>query len=181
MTEELEVLKIVTGGLSNANIPYMVTGSMAMNFYAMPRMTRDIDIVVELSSPDIGRLIQRFQSDFYIDYEMIQQALEQKSMFNMIHTNSVTKVDCIIRKESNFQHEAFSRRQVAVVEEHPFTIITPEDLILSKLLWAKDTRSEIQLRDIRNLLTTADGLNLDYLQQWITKLGVGELYGEANR
>ena len=153
---------------------------MAMNFYAMPRMTRDIDIVVELSVTDIDRVMQQFEEDFYVDREMIQQALEQNSIFNMIHTDSVIKVDCIIRKESAYQHEAFSRRRVVVVEEDSFTIITPEDLILSKLEWAKDTRSEIQLRDIRNLLTTVDGLNHDYLKHWITRLGVGELFGEVS-
>ncbi len=75
MTEELEVLAIVTGRLESAGIGYMVTGSIATNYYALPRMTRDIDIVVELSSRDADRICALFEGDFYVDRDAVRAAI----------------------------------------------------------------------------------------------------------
>jgi len=181
MSEELEVLQIVTHRLTLVQIPYMVTGSMAMNFYAMPRMTRDIDFVVELSEPDIDRMIEQFHQDFYIERDMIQQALQQQTMFNLIHMPTVIKVDCVIRKDTPYRREEFSRRQSVNIEGYPLTIVAPEDLILSKLEWAKETRSEVQMGDVRNLLRTVARLDQDYLKQWASVLGVQTMLQELNQ
>jgi len=81
-----------------------------MNFYAKPRMTRDIDLVVEFSASDLDRLMQLFQDDFYIEREMIHQALIQQTMFNIIHMPTVIKVDCVIRKDTPYRREEFARR-----------------------------------------------------------------------
>jgi hypothetical protein len=178
MSEELEVLHIVHQRLALANIPYMVTGSMAMNFYAKPRMTRDIDLVMEISASDLDHFIPLFQDDFYIEREMIEQALLQKTLFNLIHMPTVIKIDCVIRKDTPYRREEFSRRQTVNIEGNPLHIVSPEDLILSKLEWAKDTRSETQLADIRNLLTMAPGLNHPYLEKWASTLGVTQLLQE---
>ena len=129
-----------------------MTGSIAANFYAVPRMTRDIDIVVELSDQDVDRLIEIFQRDFYVEREAVQRAVSDKGMLNLIHTAYVIKIDFIVRKEGDYRHEEFSRRRLASVEGNEFFIVAPEDLILSKLEWAKDTQSEVQLADVRNLL-----------------------------
>jgi predicted nucleotidyltransferase len=181
MSEELEVLQIVTHRLTLVQIPYMVKGSMAMNFYAMPRMTRDIDFVVELSEPDIDRMIEQFHQDFYIERDMIQQALQQQTMFNLIHMPTVIKVDCVIRKDTPYRREEFSRRQSVNIEGYPLTIVAPEDLILSKLEWAKETRSEVQMGDVRNLLRTVARLDQDYLKQWASVLGVQTMLQELNQ
>ena len=181
MSEELEILQIVHQRLTLAKIPYMITGSMAMNFYAKPRMTRDIDLVMEISTSDLDRFIPVFQEDFYIEREMIQQALLKKTMFNLIHMPTVIKIDCVIRKDSPYRREEFSRRQTVTIEGKPVHIVSPEDLILSKLEWAKDTRSETQLADIRNLLTMVSGLNHSYLAKWASTLGVTQLLQEMSQ
>ena len=85
MSDELEVLQSVTARLEGANIPYMVTGSMAANFYAVPRMTRDIDLVIELSDRDVDRVTRLFKVEYYIDRDMVQRAVRDHAMFNMIH------------------------------------------------------------------------------------------------
>lgn len=100
MSDELDVLKSVTAQLEGAGIPYMVTGSMAANFYAVPRMTRDIDLVVELSERDVDRVTRLFQQEYYIDRDMVQRAVRDHAMFNMIHNALVVKVDCVVRKET---------------------------------------------------------------------------------
>ena len=179
MSEELEVLKVVTGRLAGAGIPYMVTGSIATNFYAVPRMTRDIDIVVELAEEDADRVVALFQDDFYIDSEAVESAVRAKTIFNMIHNGFIIKVDMVVRKNTDYRREEFSRRRCVSVEGHEVQIVAPEDLILSKLEWAKDSRSEVQLDDVRNLLANVSDLDRDYLGRWAGRLGVESLYREV--
>lgn len=180
MSDELDILKSVTARLEAAGIPYMLTGSMAANFYATPRMTRDIDVVVELSEEDIGRVVRLFQDEYYIDRNMVQQAIRNQSMFNMIHNMLVVKVDCIVRKDSEYRQEEFARRRPVTIAGQQVTIVAPEDLILSKLDWAKDSRSQMQLDDVRNLLRSVQGLDRGYLTRWADRLGLAALYREVS-
>ncbi|MCY3955411.1 MAG: hypothetical protein OXF47_05400 [Nitrospira sp.] len=179
MSQELEILQMVTTRLAEANIPYMVTGSIAMNYYAVPRMTRDIDIVVELFEEGVEETVRLFQGDFYVDREMVQEAVKNRLMFNVIHHAYMIKVDLIVRKNSDYRKEEFSRRRTVKVEDHSLHIVAPEDLILSKLDWAKDSHSEIQLSDVRNLLAAVPQLDHDYLVGWADRLGLRDLYREV--
>lgn len=179
MSDELDILKSVAVQLEAANIPYMVTGSMAANFYATPRMTRDIDLVIELREGDVGRLVALFQEGYYIDRDMVTQAVRSQSMFNMINHALVVKVDCVIRKESLYRQEEFSRRRRVNIDGAPITIVAPEDLILSKLEWAKESRSQMQLDDVRNLLRSVAHLDRAYLNRWADHLGLAALYREV--
>jgi hypothetical protein len=133
VSDELEILKSVTAKLDSAGIPYMVTGSMAANYYATPRMTRDIDLVVELSEEDVSRVVRLFHDEYYVDPDMVRQAVQNQSMFNMIHNALVVKVDCVVRKDSEYRREEFARRRAITVTGQRMTIVAPEDLILSKL------------------------------------------------
>jgi len=179
VTEELEVLRIVTTRLEAARIPYMVTGSIAANYYAVPRMTRDIDIVIEASNADADRLSGLFRDDFYIERDAVGQAIAERTMFNVIHTVLVVKVDLVVRKDTEYRREEFRRRRPVRIDDAVMFIVAPEDLIISKLDWARDTRSEVQLADVRNLL--AAGLDLDrkYLTAWVSRLGLDSLYREV--
>lgn len=89
VSDELHILKSITARLQAAGIAYMVTGSMAMNFYATPRMTRDIDLVVELRDADVERVVDLFQGEYYIDRDMVELAIRNRAMFNMIHNDLV--------------------------------------------------------------------------------------------
>lgn len=102
-------------------------------------------------------------------------------MFNMIHHAHVIKVDVIVRKDSDYRREEFARRRPVSVEGHELFIVSPEDLILSKLEWAKDTHSEVQLTDVRNVLAAVDKLDRDYLERWATRLGLDSLYREVSQ
>lgn len=179
MSDELQVLKSATATLRAAGIAYMVTGSMAANFYATPRMTRDIDLVVELSDADIDRVVSLFQDTYYIDPDMVQQAIRNRSMFNMIHNALVVKVDCVVRKDTDYRREEFGRRRTVTIAGQSVTIVAAEDLILSKLDWAKDSHSQMQLDDVRNLLRSVPDLDTDYLSRWADQLGLATLYQEV--
>lgn len=181
VSEELEVLKEVTRRLDHAKIAYMVTGSIAANFYTVPRMTRDIDIVVELSEEDLSRFIPLFEPDYYLDRETVRDAVKNRGMFNLIQNEYVVKIDFVVRKDTPYRRREFSRRKKVSVDDQNLYLVAAEDLILSKLVWAKDSRSEVQLSDVRNLLKSAKRLNRRYLARWAKQLGVVSLYREVNR
>jgi hypothetical protein len=180
VNDELDVLLSVTARLQAAGIFYMVTGSMAANFYATPRMTRDIDLVVELSDADIDRVVGLFQGTYYIDADMVQQAIRNRSMFNMIHNALVVKVDCMVRKDTDYRREEFARRRTITLAGQSLAIVAPEDLILSKLDWARESRSQMQLDDVRNLLRSVQDLDRVYLGHWADRLGLTALYREVH-
>src|SRR5438093_9439022 len=175
VTEELEVLKIVTASLEGARIPYMVTGSIAANYYTLPRMTRDIDIVIEVSRPDADRLSELFRDEFYVDPDAVIQAVAERTTFNIIHTALVVKVDFLVRKDSEYRREEFRRRRRVRIDDAVIFVVAPEDLIISKLDWARDTRSQVQLADVRNLLAAGPDLDREYLTRWVNRLGLDSL------
>jgi len=179
MSEELAVLKIVARRLDQAGLPYMISGSMAANYYTVPRMTRDIDVVIELSEADADNFLRVFRDDFYVDQEMVKHEVLRKGMFNVIHNQSVIKIDFIVRKNAPFHRAAFSRRQRILVDNHPVWFIAAEDLVLAKLLWAEDSHSEMQIKDIRNLLATVKDLDRAHIKTWVARLGLVEFYKEV--
>jgi hypothetical protein len=180
MSEELEVLKIVTQRLKEADINYMVSGSIAANYYTIPRMTRDIDVVIELKQDDIDKFIVLFEGDFYVDRRMVANEVSRQGMFNLIYNRYVIKIDFIIKKSSAYQNAAFSRRKQVLIEQSPIWFVSAEDLVISKLLWAKDSHSEMQLKDVGNLVETVDDLDLKYIGNWVRELGLEQIYKEAN-
>lgn len=179
MTSELDVLKIIINRLESANIPYMLSGSVAANFYTIPRMTRDIDIVVQVQAPDAERIYSLFSGEFYVDKDMIRNAVIERSMFNIIHNEGVVKVDFIVRKDSEYRKLEFERRRSILFEGSKINIVSAEDLIISKLYWAKDSMSEMQIRDVRNLLKTVSGIDSGYMAKWINTLGLEDIYKEV--
>lgn len=174
MQNELDVLRDVSQRLESAGIAYMLTGSMAMNYYAQPRMTRDIDVVLELGLDEVGEIVRLFKSDYYVSPEAVVQSVANKSMFNLIHQDSVIKVDCVVRKDDPFRLAEFDRRVRVKIADFSAWIVSKEDLIISKLYWARDSRSERQLSDVKNLIATT--CDVGYVSHWARQLGVNDLW-----
>ena len=149
---EIDIVRDISRRFEQADIPYMLTGSMAMNYYAQPRMTRDIDVVVAISPDEVSRAAALFRPDYYVSEENIRESLCYESIFNLIHQESVIKVDCIIRKSSEYRRVEFERRQKILILDFTTFIVSKEDLIISKLSWAKDSHFELQLGDVRGML-----------------------------
>ena len=155
----------------------MLTGSVAMNYYAQPRMTRDIDVVLALNARNVAAIMSLFSEDYYLDSEAVTWAVAHESLFNMIHQKSVIKVDCIVRKTSEYRRLEFERRRKITIQDLTTWIVSKEDLIISKLHWAKDSHSAFQLRDVRNLIAT--GYDSEYVGLWTRELGLDELLQEC--
>lgn len=179
LPNELDVLRDVSRRLESAGIDFMITGSMAVNYYAVPRMTRDIDVIVDIQAADAGRLVTLFEDDYFVSRTAIDEAVRHCSSFNLIHREGLVKVDCFPRKGSAFHVEEFGRRRRVQLGEFSTFLATPEDLVLSKLLWAQESRSETQLRDVQNL--AGNELDEVYLRHWAAQLGVTELLDELTR
>ena len=170
MSAELEVLQDALARLEREGIAYMLTGSLALSYYAEPRMTRDIDLVVECAGRDPKRLAALFEPDYYVAEADVERALRERGMFNVLHLEKLVKLDLIVRKDEPFRRHEFERRARMRLAGFDAWIATREDLILSKLVWAEPSASELQLRDVRALL--AGGADLGYLRRWAADLGV---------
>mgnify|MGYP006280820681 FL=1 len=168
LNAELTVLLDVVRKLSTLNIDYMLTGSLALNYYAKPRMTRDIDIIIKMLFSDINRLVKVFNDKYYIEKKSIKEALERKSSFNIIHNTKIIKIDLLILKNTNYRKTEFKRKKKIKIMNENINIVSKEDLIISKLYWSVDSKSEKQRQDILNLLAT--GLDKKYLQKWLREL-----------
>ncbi len=177
MKNEIDIVIDTARRFDRLGLPYMLTGSIAMNYYAEPRMTRDIDIVVEMGSADAARLVDALSDDYYVDADAVREALNHKSMFNVLHLDSVIKVDIIIRKTSEYRKIEFDRRKKILLDGENIFVVSKEDLILSKLYWARDSHSEMQMNDVKNLIRT--GYEKDYVEKWSEQLGVYSLYKEC--
>jgi hypothetical protein len=176
---ELEVLRDVSARLEQAGIPYMLTGSLAMGYYTTPRMTRDIDLVAELSDSDIGRVVTLFEADYYVSPHAVAQAVQDRSSFNLIEQASITKVDVFPKKREEFREAEFARRRRITLGDFSTWIVTAEDLVLAKLLWMQLSPSEIQMRDVRTLLYAR--LDTAYVETWAHRLGLDDLLAQARK
>jgi hypothetical protein len=177
MQNEVDIVRDVSMKLETAGIDYMLTGSMAMNYYAQPRMTRDIDLVLAASPSDADTIVRIFGTEYYVSGAAVRDSIARESIFNLIHNESVIKVDCIVRKNTAYRRLEFERRQRIVIADFRTWIASKEDLVISKLAWAKDSHSELQLRDVRNLLQS--GCDLTYLEAWTKELDLHSLLQEC--
>lgn len=157
----------------------MLTGSMAANIYAMPRMTRDLDLVVAISSDVLDRFPTLFpEEEYYLATEAAEAAVLNSSCFNLIHLATMIKIDIMVRKSETYRIHEFSRRQLHHIQDHPVWVVSKEDLILSKLAWAQESLSEKQLGDVRNLLATE--CDLEYLQIWAEQLQLTDMLTQVS-
>jgi hypothetical protein len=181
MDDYRRVLGLAAARLDRDGIAYMLSGSTALGFYGRPRMTRDLDIVVELRLEQVPLLEAAFGGDFSVDLEEIADAIRRRSMFNFVHFDTVVKIDFIVRKESAYRRVEFERRRTFDQDGQLIWVVSPEDLVLSKLVWAKDSHSEVQLRDVRDLMEFLPALDAGYLSGWAEQLEVLALLEEVTR
>jgi len=166
-----KLLEIVTHSLEKLNIPYMLSGSLALTLYAMPRATRDIDIIVELQNKHIIQFIEEIKDIFYFHEPTIKEEIKRHGMFNIIHLESSYKIDFIIRSTQPFEIFKFKRRKQIDYFGLNIWVITLEDLIISKLIWIQQLESELQKRDIENLLENPN-VDLEYVKKWCKELNL---------
>jgi hypothetical protein len=183
--EPIEVTLKVTKVFEELGVAYLIGGSLASTLYGMVRTTQDSDIVAEMRLEHLSTFVTALQDEFYLDEEMILDAIRRNSSFNMIHRESMFKVDVFIPHPRPFLQSQLMRaqRQTFAFEGNlSAKFASPEDTILSKLEWYRmgGEVSERQWRDILGVMKTRAGdLDLDYLRSWANELKVDDLLERA--
>lgn len=172
--EEMNLLRSTVNRLEALALPYCITGSFASNYYGNPRLTHDLDIIIAMNENQIDAFFEVFSKGGYVDKDAIREAIRQKDMFNVIYSQVGLKIDFWVCKESPFDLEMFGRRKKAeIAESLNAYIASPEDVILSKLLWAEKTHSDRQIEDAKGVYEVQEGnLDMDYLKTWAAKLNL---------
>lgn len=168
--------------LERLGIPYMVVGGFAAIFYGEPRLTIDVDIVVDMKAEHIGPFVAAFPiPDYYVSEEGIRDSLQRRYPFNVIQPATGAKVDVVPLPRDPFTRAAFERRQRLEYDQagNTATFITPEDIILAKLMAFQKTRSDKHLRDARGVLVTQWGrLDLEAIRRGARAAGVLDQFEE---
>lgn len=175
MTDQNAFLQQIIKSLEYANVPYMISGSIGSSFHGQPRATNDADIVIDPTTEQISAFVTSLGPDYYVSKEAARQAIQNRTMFNVIDIQFGYKADLIIRKDRPYSQQEFSRRAYANFLGLDVYVLSPEDSILSKLEWSKGRQSETQFKDALGvLMTQKDTLDFDYLKKWAKELGIDD-------
>lgn len=183
----INVMVSVTQTLEHLGIPYAVGGSMAAAVHGISRTTLDVDLVVALQMGDVTPLVQSLGDNFYADEGMIREAVERRGSFNLIHNQTLYKVDIFVTQSRPFDRQQIARRVRRVVDEETqrqVYLLSAEDIILAKLDWYRlgNSVSDRQWQDILGVLAVQKGqLDEAYLRQAAAELGVADLLERALR
>lgn len=180
MNDASDFLERLVRTLEECGVRFMISGSFASSFHGEPRATRDIDLVIDCSEAQLRALMRAApRLDWYVNEDAAVAALRDRTMFNIIESSSGWKADLIVRKSRPFSEAEFERRVTvpALGSDSPAVpVASPEDTILSKLEWARETDSEQQYRDALQVAAVGgDAIDREYLRQWAVELGVAEM------
>lgn len=183
--DSIRVTLLVTDVFEKLGVRYAVGGSLSSSLHGVMRSTLDVDIVADMRLEHIQPLVAALSPEFYADDEMMRDAIERHSSFNLIHYETSFKVDVFIPKPRPFDQMQLERRASAIITTDPersLYVTSPEDVILSKLEWYRmgGEVSDRQWRDILGVLKTkAGGIDQDYLRHWAKQLKVNDLLDRA--
>ena len=181
----LAALKPVVKAFTEVGVAYQIGGSVASSAYGSARATLDVDLVARLRDEQVRPLAGLLKDAYYVDEEMIRDAIATRSSFNLIHLESMHKVDVFVLKERPYDLQAFERARTDTLAEDdptPFRLASPEDVILNKLEWYRkgDHVSDRQWTDVLGVIKVQGyALDLAYLRYWASELGVSDLLEEA--
>lgn len=185
LTEPIAVTLLVVDALEKIDVPYVIGGSLASAMHGTARSTLDTDMVVELQIEHVAPLVDMLKEDFYVDEEMILGAIHHQSSFNVVHLDTMFKVDVFIAKNRGFDRMQFQRSRLQKISdeaERKAYVVSAEDIILAKLEWYRmgGEVSDRQWQDILGVLKVQSGrLDVDYLHRWANELKVLDLLQRA--
>lgn len=176
---QTDLLRHLVETLDRLAIPYMIVGSLASATYGEPRMTQDIDVIVDLAEQQIPPLCRAFPADdYYVSAEAARQAIQHRGQFNIIHSSSGNKIDLIIVRASAWGRAEISRRQrVRILPDLEGYCARPEDVILGKMTYYREGGSEKHLRDITGILkVSGHAVDRQYVSLWAEQLGLADIW-----
>ncbi|HWE94836.1 MAG TPA: hypothetical protein VG269_12800 [Tepidisphaeraceae bacterium] len=178
--EQTDLLRFTIEVLERLGITYMIVGSYASGAYGEPRLTQEIDIVVDLELPQIAQLCSAFPpGDFYVSLEAALQAARQPgAQFNVLHPSSGNKIDFMIARRDAWGVGQLSRRQrTQLLPGREGYAARPEDIIIAKMLYYQEGGSEKHLRDIAGILkVSGDIVDRKYVDEWAERLSLADIW-----
>lgn len=180
----LAAMKSVIDVFAQLGVAYYISGSVASSVYGIAQAAQDIDIVANLQPEHVQPLVAQLQTGYYIDEGTVRKAIQQHTWFNAIHLESILKIDIFLPKDRPFDQQMFSRARQHVLEKNypPFSMISPEDSILTQLEWHRkdDKVADDRWNAILGVLKIrGPTLDLAYLKQWATALQIDNLLEQA--
>jgi hypothetical protein len=182
----LAALTPVVDALDALGVEYRIGGSLVSSVYGVARSSVDADLVADLALSHVPSLVARLESDYYVDAEMIRDAIRMRDSFNVIHLATMMKVDVFVMDRSAHERECFARRELRRVSDVPgsraFQLPSAEDILLLKLGWYErgGRVSERQWQDVVGVLRVqGDALDTAYLDNWADALGLRALLDQA--
>ncbi len=182
----LLAIKPVVNAFEQLSIPYYIGGSIASSVYGIARATMDVDIIADLSLDQTPSLVRLLRDQYYVEESMINNAITHVSSFNLIHLETMMKVDVFVQKRDAYHQAALARKVEDRLAEDDrdsvFYLSSPEDIILSKLSWyeAGGKVSERQWLDVLGVMKVqSDSLDQAYLAKWADTLGMSHLLRRA--
>jgi hypothetical protein len=185
VSEPVQATLRVIEALEALGVPYLIGGSLASAVHGVVRTTLDADLLADLRLEHVEPLTLALGEAFYVDAESIRDAIQRRSTFNVIHLETMFKVDIFIPKPRPFDQVQLQRRTKQVIAtdpEHEAYVASAEDTILAKLEWYRrgSEVSDRQWQDVLGVLKVqGNRLDLAYLRQWATSLGVSDLLEKA--
>jgi hypothetical protein len=179
--EPIEVTLAVAAVLERMGIEYLVGGSLATSLHGLPRSTLDVDIVADLRVSHLGGFVAALQADFFVDSDMVRDAIRRRSTFNILHLATMFKVDIFVVGADDLLATELARKERMRVREEPPAMVfvaSAEDMVLQKLLWyrAGGEISDRQWGDVVGVLKTqGPRLDLAYLRLWAARKEITDL------
>ena len=183
--EQIAVTLVVIDALDGLGVLYAIGGSLASALHGVMRATMDADLVAELRLEHAEPLAQALGDAFYVDAEMVRDAICRHSSFNVIHLETTFKVDIFVAKPRPFDRSQLDRRQLFLVSEEPERrayVTSAEDIVLAKMEWYRmgDEVSDRQWRDLVGVLKVQGRrLDHDYMRRMAAQLEVTDLLARA--
>ncbi len=176
-----DLLGRLVAALEAAAIPYMLTGSYASSIHSIPRATRDIDIIIFPNRDQLTRFIESLPpSSYHSDLQDALDSLRRRSQFNIIDYATGWKIDFIIPPFDEFNVEEFERRVLIDADGLRLSVVSPEDIVIAKLLWAKAGESERQIEDAATVIRVqASKLDIAYVETWVRRLDLDDQWRSA--
>lgn len=180
--ESVTVTLRVAAELERLRIDYFVGGSVASSVHGRPRTTDDVDVVAAIPGPQVDAFVRALEKEFFIDADMIRDAIRRRASFNIIHLATMLKVDIFVLGNEDFATEEMRRRRAVPLRDASVWFSSPEDIVLEKLDWYRKGEgiSERQWRDVLGVLAVQGArLDLTYLRRWASRRGLSDLLERA--